>query len=298
MSWRDRPAAPFTDDRDVPPPRSERDARSASRDFASRPDVVDRPPPRRDDYNDRPPPPRRYDDGPRDYAPRGYGRDSYNDRPPRRDHHEKAPPSEVVGVFGLSVQTRESDLDYEFSRFGTVESVNIVYDQRTERSRGFGFIRMSTIEEAQKCIDNLNGTELQGRRIRVDFSTTTKPHNPTPGAYMGQRRPEYGDRYDGGRYGRDDRGGRYPPNDRYDSRRPPNRDYDHYDGSRYSRDREREPVRGGREDSPRRRDYDDVRSGGGRRSSVSPPPREKDPRADRSFKTYDDAPPAGGDIRY
>lgn len=48
---------------------------------------------------------------------------------------------------------------------------------------------MSSTEEAQKCIDNLNGTELQGRRIRVDFSTTTKPHNPTPGAYMGQRRP-------------------------------------------------------------------------------------------------------------
>jgi transformer-2 protein len=49
---------------------------------------------------------------------------------------------------------------------------------------------MSSTEEAQKCIDNLNGTELQGRRIRVDFSTTHKPHNPTPGAYMGQRRPE------------------------------------------------------------------------------------------------------------
>jgi transformer-2 protein len=61
--------------------------------------------------------------------------------------------------------------------------------RQTERSRGFGFIRMASVEDAQKCIDSLNGTELQGRRIRVDFSTTHKPHNPTPGAYMGPRRP-------------------------------------------------------------------------------------------------------------
>jgi transformer-2 protein len=77
---------------------------------------------------DRPPPPRRDDRD--DYGSRPYRREPYADRPPRRDHTEKPPPSEVLGVFGLSVQTRESDLDYEFSRFGTVESVNIVYDQR------------------------------------------------------------------------------------------------------------------------------------------------------------------------
>lgn len=40
------------------------------------------------------------------------------------------------------------------------------------------------------------------------------------------------------------------------------------------------------------------RAAPGRRTSVSPPPRERDPRADRSFRTYDDAPPAGGDMRY
>lgn len=48
---------------------------------------------------------------------------------------------------------------------------------------------MASVEDAQKCIDSLNGQDLQGRRIRVDFSTTQKPHNPTPGAYMGPRRP-------------------------------------------------------------------------------------------------------------
>lgn len=93
-----------------------------------RDEFVDRPP-RRDEFADRPPPRRD------DYAPRPFRRDDFADRPPRRDHNEKAPPSEVLGVFGLSVQTRESDLDYEFSRFGTVESVNIVYDQRVSSFR-------------------------------------------------------------------------------------------------------------------------------------------------------------------
>ncbi len=133
--------------------------------------------------------------------------------PPRRPAHapEKPTPSATLGVFGLSVRTRERDLDYEFGRYGTVESVHIVYDQRvgelnffpsgmtlmfshphekSERSRGFGFIRMGSVDEAAACIEKLNGFDLNGRRIRVDFSVTSRPHDPTPGAYMGQKRPE------------------------------------------------------------------------------------------------------------
>lgn len=83
-------------------------------------------------------------------------------------------PSNVLGVFGLSIRTRETDLEDEFSRHGRVEKVTIVYDQRvcrlfpsvsslskhnqqSERSRGFGFIRMATVDDAARCVQELNG---------------------------------------------------------------------------------------------------------------------------------------------
>ncbi|KAG9128186.1 hypothetical protein FRC07_003736 [Ceratobasidium sp. 392] len=120
--------------------------------------------------------PRRYSPPPRRRSP-----------PPRPRGAPSATPSAVIGVFGLSIRTQERDLDEEFGRYGRVEKVTIVYDQRTDRSRGFGFVRMSTVEEATQCVQELNGLELNGRRIRVDYSTTEKPHAPTPGEYMGYR---------------------------------------------------------------------------------------------------------------
>lgn len=51
---------------------------------------------------------------------------------------------------------------------------------------------MGSVDEAAKCIEALNGIDLNGRNIRVDFSVTHRPHDPTPGAYMGPRRPECG----------------------------------------------------------------------------------------------------------
>ncbi|KAG7445980.1 RNA-binding domain-containing protein [Guyanagaster necrorhizus] len=137
--------------------------------------------------------------GERDSAPVARGRSRSRSRspfrhrspvPPRRPAHAPiAPnPTNVLGVFGLSIRTQERDLDEEFGRFGRVEKVTIVYDQRSDRSRGFGFIKMATVDDATRCIAELNGVDLNGRRIRVDYSVTDRPHAPTPGEYMGHRR--------------------------------------------------------------------------------------------------------------
>ncbi|KAG1797230.1 uncharacterized protein BJ212DRAFT_391130 [Suillus subaureus] len=65
--------------------------------------------------------------------------------------------SSVWGAFRLSIRTQGQDLDEEFSCFGRVEKVTIVYDQRSDRSCGFGFIGMSSTEEATRYIQELNG---------------------------------------------------------------------------------------------------------------------------------------------
>ncbi|KAJ7672877.1 hypothetical protein B0H17DRAFT_1170810 [Mycena rosella] len=203
---------------------------------------------------------------------------------PRRPTHApiQAPnPSNVLGVFGLSIRTQERDLDEEFSRFGRVEKVTIVYDQRqSDRSRGFGFIKMATVEDATRCINELNGVDLNGRRIRVDYSVTDRPHAPTPGEYMGHRRSGARESYHGGR----------------DSRDTNPRDYRDRDRDSY-REREREPRRGGERD-PYGRDNRDGRDTRDWRERRSPPPsRGGRYSPDRRRRSYSRSPPRGASPR-
>ncbi len=70
-------------------------------------------------------------------------------------------------VGNLSFQTTESDLDNLFAQAGEVESVRIITDRDTGRSRGFGFVELSD-ENAAKAISQFNGTELDGRELTVN----------------------------------------------------------------------------------------------------------------------------------
>lgn len=63
----------------------------------------------------------------------------------------------MLGVFGLSIRTQERDLYEEFARIADTEKCVIVMDQRSGRSRGFGFVTMASVDDAQKAIDALNG---------------------------------------------------------------------------------------------------------------------------------------------
>ncbi|KAG2201643.1 hypothetical protein INT47_003869 [Mucor saturninus] len=116
--------------------------------------------------------------------------------------------SNILGVFGLSLRTREIDLEEVFREFGTIEKVTIVYDHRSNRSRGFGFVYFKDQTEATRARDALNGMDIDDRKIRVDYSVTHRPHTPTPGEYMGERKMSHDNGRDdrrGGGYDRDRR---------------------------------------------------------------------------------------------
>ncbi|MDR2551846.1 MAG: RNA-binding protein [Treponema sp.] len=68
----------------------------------------------------------------------------------------------------LSYNTTEDSLRSLFSEFGTVESVKVIMDRDTGSSKGFGFVEMSTDEEAAAAIAGTNGREVDGRQIRVN----------------------------------------------------------------------------------------------------------------------------------
>ena len=71
-------------------------------------------------------------------------------------------------VGGLSYGTTEDALKELFAQAGTVESATIITDRMSGRSKGFGFVEMSSDEEAQKAIELFNGKELEGRKLIVN----------------------------------------------------------------------------------------------------------------------------------
>jgi len=71
-------------------------------------------------------------------------------------------------VGGLPYSVTEDKLQEIFSAHGSVESARAITDRFTGRSRGFGFVEMSSEEEAQTAIDSLNGSDLEGRSLTVN----------------------------------------------------------------------------------------------------------------------------------
>ncbi len=82
--------------------------------------------------------------------------------------------SQSIYVGNLPYSAQENELKEIFEEHGTVESVKIIRDRETGRSRGFGFAEMPNREEAEKAISALDGKEFGGRNLKVSFS---KPRN-------------------------------------------------------------------------------------------------------------------------
>lgn len=92
-------------------------------------------------------------------------------------------------VGNLSFDVTEDDLSAKISEFGKVESVKIITDRDTGRSKGFGFVEMGTDSEAHAAIDGLNGKDYQGRPLRVNEA---KPQERSGGGGGGRGGPRGG----------------------------------------------------------------------------------------------------------
>jgi len=95
--------------------------------------------------------------------------------------------SNKLFVGNLSFNTTENDLNDAFAAHGTVTEANLMMDRTTGRPRGFGFVTMSSSEEANKAIEALNGKEIDGRALTVNVA---KPREERTGGGGGRR--EYG----------------------------------------------------------------------------------------------------------
>lgn len=96
-------------------------------------------------------------------------------------------PCRVIGVFGLSFQTEERDIRRVFEKYGRIDKVKLVTDPRTGRSRGFAFVYMANVEDAEEAKERVHGSEVDGNHVRCEYSISNREHNPTPGIYMGRR---------------------------------------------------------------------------------------------------------------
>ncbi|KAF8410359.1 hypothetical protein HHK36_002887 [Tetracentron sinense] len=166
-------------------------------------------------------------------------------------------PGNSLYVTGLSTRVTERHLEDHFSKEGNVTSCHLVVEPRTRISRGFAFLTMETLEDADRCIKHLNQSVLESRYITVEKSRRKHPRTPTPGNYLGLKSTrESGYRGDRGRYqggyGRDDYG--------------------------YRRSPRRSSYEGGRDYSPRRSPYEG-RSRRDRSRSLPYPPNDSPERS-------------------
>lgn len=100
-------------------------------------------------------------------------------------------------VGGIPYTTQEDTLKEYFSQAGNVESAVIIMDKMSGRSKGFGFVEMSTKEEADNAISMFNDKDFEGRKLTVNEARPMEPRQPRSGGFgggnggYGQNRREY-----------------------------------------------------------------------------------------------------------
>ena len=98
-------------------------------------------------------------------------------------------------VGNLPYAVTEDSLQRHFAQYGSVVSARIITDKFSGRSKGFGFVEMSSDDEAERAATALNGKDFEGRNIVVSEARPQEPRAARPGAGGGEGRPPRRDRY-------------------------------------------------------------------------------------------------------
>jgi len=91
--------------------------------------------------------------------------------------------SKKIYVGNLSFNTNDDELNKIFTPFGQVSSSRVIMDKYTGQSRGFGFVEMDNLEEANKAIAELNGKSVEGRNLKISEATPREDKPRGSGGY-------------------------------------------------------------------------------------------------------------------
>ena len=128
----------------------------------------------------------------------------------------------VLYVSNFPKYMKDDEIKEKFDKYGKVIDINIIKEPHSKENRGFGFVTYDSAKDAQKAINEINNTCINGKEIKVEISKRSKPHKPTPGVYLGPKSDYHRKRYDRNFY--------YRGRERSRSR---SRSYDRY--NRYNR---------------------------------------------------------------
>ncbi|KAG9813912.1 RNA-binding domain-containing protein, partial [Aureobasidium melanogenum] len=138
---------------------------------------------------------------PRDNSNRSYDKNQVGARANAFGDKQQGAPSTTLFVGNVSFNTTTDSLTGYFSEYGSINSIRLPTDRETGAPKGFGYVEFGSVEEAKAALEGLNGADVDGRNIRLDFAAP-RDNNGGGGGFGGRG----GGR--GGRGGFNDRGGR------------------------------------------------------------------------------------------
>lgn len=94
-------------------------------------------------------------------------------------------PGSNLFVTGIHPKLSEAEVSKMFEKYGDVEKCQIMRDPHTKESRGFGFVKMVTSEQAEAAKEGLQGEQIEGRTLSIEKARRARPRTPTPGKYFG-----------------------------------------------------------------------------------------------------------------